>query len=71
MTTDPVSMACEAIQTSLIGKGVPAFLRLDFTSPKISAVSEVAFKILTVGFSKKRCRKALFSRSLEPPAKPA
>ena len=71
MTIDPVSIACEAIQTSLTGSGVPAFLRIFFKWPNISAVSSVALRMLTLGFLKKVCNNSLFCRSLFPPLNPA
>jgi hypothetical protein len=59
-------MAWAAIQTSLIGKGVPADFNALFSIPKISAVSLLASKMLTVGFEMNFFKIAMFSISRFP-----
>ncbi len=71
MVSAPCSIACAAIQTSLIGIGVPARRKRSLMRLKISAVSRVASMTITEGFPINASRRFRFSRSLRPPRNPA
>ena len=53
ITTDPVSSACKAIHMLLMKTCLPAVFREFITIANSSAVSLYAFRIQTVGSSKK------------------